>query len=293
MKIYNIKNKNFQISIKKKGAELCSFKSLVTNIEYIWNANPDVWGSHAPNLFPFIGCLKEGSFLYKEKEYKCEKHGFIRNNKNINLLNKTEDSLTFRLKYSEETLEIYPFKFEFQIKFILEDNKLRVEHKIINHGDNNMLFSLGGHPGFNCPIHNGEKYSDYYLEFENPETAPTWQVSENGLIGDQNYPIFDNPTTINLHPQLFKNDALIFKNLNSSKVSLKSKNSNQVISMQFEDFPYLGIWAKPKAHYICIEPWLGIADSSNSNRNIKNKEGIISLKTKKYFKASYSIIIKE
>ena len=293
MEFYTVKNKNFEVSVKKNGAELCSFKSLETNTEYIWKADPEVWAAHAPNLFPIIGCLKDGAFLYQGKEYACPKHGFVRKNDNVSFLDQTESSLTFGLKYSEETLKVYPFQFEFQIKFILDNNKLIVEHKITNHGDNIMLFSLGAHPGFTCPIHDGEKYSDYYIEFEKSENAPTWQVLENGLIGNQPLPIFDEPTKINLHSQIFKNDALVFKNLNSSKVSLKSKKSNQVVSMQFEDFPYLGIWAKPNAKYVCIEPWLGIADSFDTDRNFENKEGLLSLEAKKSYKASYSIIIEE
>ena len=156
-----------------------------------------------------------------------------------------------------------------------------------------VILSLGGHPGFNCPIHKEEEYSDYYLEFDKPETAPAWEVLENGLIGMETRPAFDEPTKIKLHPQIFNKDALVFKNLNSSKVSLKSKRSNQVISMQFDDFPYLGIWAIPNAPYVCIEPWLGIADSEDSNRDLTEKEGILSLESKKIFMASYSITIEE
>jgi len=289
--MYTIKNKKFEVSVKKKGAELCSFKSLDTNTEYIWTADPTVWASHAPNLFPVIGCLKEGSFLYRGKEYACPKHGFIRNNPDITLINAAENSLTFGLKYNEDTLKIYPFQFEYQITYILEGNKLIVRHNILNHGNETMLFSLGGHPGFNCPIHKDEKYSDYYLEFDKPETAPTWFVMENGLIGKETKPVFDTPNRINLHKHLFDKDALVLKDLNSSKVTLKSKKSGGILSMEYEDFPYLGIWAKPNANYVCIEPWLGIADSIDSNRNFEEKEGIVSLAPKKRFIATYSMTI--
>lgn len=293
MKEYTIENAKFQVVIKGKGAELCSFKSIQSSREYIWKADPDVWASHAPNLFPIIGCLKDDSFLYKGIEYACPKHGFLRKNDAITLVEQTVNSLTFGLKYDSESLKVYPFKFEFQIKYTLNENKLEVAHQIINHGDDTMLFSLGGHPGFTCPLNEDEHYSDYYLEFNNAETAETWRVLESGLIGADTTPVFDTPTVINLHPQLFKNDALVFKNLNSSKVSLKSKKSNQVLSMEFEDFPYLGIWAKPNAPYVCIEPWLGIADSFDSDRNFENKEGLVYLESNKEFEASYTILIQE
>ena len=115
-----IKNKNFQVSVKDIGAELCSFKSLNSYKEYIWKADPEVWAAHAPNLFPVIGCLKEDGFLYKGKEYKCPKHGFVRKNNNVVLIEKTANSLVFGLKYSEESLKVYPFKFEFIIQYMLE-----------------------------------------------------------------------------------------------------------------------------------------------------------------------------
>lgn len=111
------------------------------------------------------------------------------------------------------------------------------------------------------------------------------------MIGNETRTVFDESNKINLHPHLFDKDALVFKNLNSSKVNLKSKRSGQVLSMEFKDFPYLGIWAKPNANYVCIEPWLGIADSVDSNRNFEDKEGILSLESNKKFIASYTIEI--
>ena len=291
--MHTINNNNFQVSVKEVGAELCSFKSLNSNTEFIWDGNPDVWAAHAPNLFPVIGCLKDGGFLYHGEEYKCPKHGFIRNNENISLIEKERNSLSFGLKYNEEYLKIYPFKFEFVIKYILEENNLIVEHTVTNHGDEKLLFSLGGHPGFKCPINDDENYDDYYLEFEKSETAQTWRVQKDGLIGKSTFPVFDEPTIIKLHPHIFDDDALVFKNLNSSKVCLKSRKSQQVLSVIFKDFPYLGIWAKPNAEYVCIEPWIGIADSFNTDRNFETKEGLIKLDPKKDFTTTYTITIEE
>ncbi len=288
-----IKNNFLQISVKETGAELCSIKSIKSNKEYVWDGNPDVWAAHAPNLFPIIGCLKGDGFLHRGQEYNCPKHGFFRKNNNVALVEKTADSLAFGLKYSKESLKIYPFKFEITISYILEENKLLVEHKVVNHGDEEMLFSQGGHPGFRCPVNEGESYDDYYLEFEKPETGPTWRVLKNGLIDKEPIPFFDNTAILNLHPHLFDDDALVFKNLNSSRVSLKSNKSQQVLTMSFEDFPNLGIWAKPNANFICIEPWIGIADSVDSDRNFETKEGLIKLPANEQFSATYSITIEE
>jgi len=291
--ICTIANDLIQVSVKETGAELCSIKSVKSQKEYVWQANPEIWPSHAPNLFPVIGCLKDNGFLYKGKEFKCPKHGFIRNNEKVTLLERGADFLVFGLKYDDESLEIYPFKFEFRIKYTIEANHVIVEHTVVNHGDNEMLFSLGGHPGFNCPMNEGEAYNDYYLEFEAPETAQSWRVVDEGLIGKDTIPVFNEPQIINLHSHLFDEDALIFKNLNSSRVSLKSRKSKQVLSMSFKDFPYLGVWAKPNAPYVCIEPWIGIADSVDTNRNFETKEGLVTLTANQSKSAIYMVSIEE
>ena len=48
--------------------------------------------------------------------------------------------------------------------------------------------------------------------------------------------------------------------------------------MYFPEFPFLGIWTQQNAPFICLEPWLGIADSQNTNQQIIDKEGIQILK---------------
>ena len=90
---------------------------------------------------------------------------------------------------------------------------------------------------------------------------------------------------------LFDEDALIFKDLKSRAVTLKHKKNGRVLSVKFDNFPYLGIWAKPKAPYVCIEPWLGIADSESTDQQFVNKEGIITLRPNTDFNATYNIEI--
>lgn len=291
--IHTIKNSDFKVEVKETGAELCSFRSLKSGREYIWQADPSHWAAHAPNLFPIIGCLKEDAFLYKGKAYPCLKHGFFRKNPKVKLLVQSEDKLTYVLKHDEETLAMYPFQFEIQVSFILRGNSLEVHHLVQNPNKDEMLFSLGGHPAFACPVNQGETYSDYYLEFEKEETAESWSVTAEGLIDKGTYLVFKDPKRIHLQPNTFEKDALVFKDLNSKKISLKSKKSQQVLSVEFSDFPYMGIWAKPGADFVCIEPWLGIADSVEHDRNFETKEGLLKLAAGNKFEASYTIRIDE
>ena len=176
----------------------------------------------------------------------------------------------------------------------MENNSITVEHEVINHSNiQPMYFSLGGHPAFKCPINEGDKYEDYFLEFEQIENVQTWEVLSNGLINSSTRPLINNSNRLDLTTTLFDNDALIIKEHLSKKVSLKNSKSNTSITIEYSDFPYLGIWAKPGGHFVCIEPWLGISDSFDTNQDLKTKEGIIRLEANANFKASYKISIEE
>lgn len=290
--MHTLHNDQLKIAVKNTGAELCEISSTKNGIQFMWDANPNVWDGYAPNLFPIIGALKGDNYLYEGKTYSLPKHGFIRNNENVTLHKKTDNSLTFSLFSDENTLKVYPFKFEFYITYKLVDNKLDIIHTIKNSDDKTMYFSLGGHPAIKCPVYNDENYEDYTLEFEQVENSRTHLVNTtNGLIKLKTSPVFKNSNNIPLSHDLFNEDALIFKDLKSKKVTLKSKLHGDIITVDYADFPYLGIWSKPDGDYVCIEPWLGIADHEDVNQDFTTKEGILTLEANKTFEATYSIEI--
>lgn len=291
--MHTISNSSLQISVNTTGAELCSLKSLATDQEYMWDADPAFWANHAPVLFPIVGGLKDGTYFHEGKTYTLPKHGFIRYNEQVALVEQTANSLTFGLKYDEESLLIYPFKFEFFITFSLDGNVLTISHKVQNHGTTDMLFSLGGHPAFACPLHEGEVYTDYFLEFEQAELARTWDLNSSGEIAEEGRVVLDNSAILPLDDHLFDHDALIFKSLKSRTVHLKSHKSSQVLTMRYDGWPYFGVWAKPGAPFVCLEPWLGIADSADHDQQLAHKEGILSLAAGGTFEAAYSVGIRE
>ena len=290
---HKLKNNSFQIIIDAKGAELNSFKSLISGQEYIWQGDPSIWAGHSPVLFPIVGGLKDDTYFHENKEYKLARHGFVRRNEDLTIEEQTPNSITFSLTQTPNIRKLYPFDFEFNITYKLLDDTLLVQHSIKNLGDDDMLFSLGAHPAFNCPINKGESYSDYALVFSEKETLSTWNLNADGIITEEGERILDNSKTIYLHEDIFENDALIFKALKSKEVKLVSKKSATEVILSFNDFKSLGLWAKPKAPFVCIEPWLGYADVVDANQELTDKEGIIKLLAGKIFSAEYSIQVKE
>ena len=280
---YEIKNSFIKAQIKSFGAELNSLQKITNNFEYIWQADSKYWARHSPVLFPIVGRLKDDIYFYKDKKYNLSQHGFARD-KEFELVKKEEDFIEFVLKSDERTFKIYPFLFELNISYKLDKTKLIISYKIKNRSEDSIYFSIGAHPAFN--ILDGD-----FLEFENVEKAKRYFLNEKGLVyKDEELSFIENK--LFLDENIFKNDALIFNDLSIKSINLRDKNNNKILKVEFERFPYLGIWSKPNlAPFVCIEPWFGVADEENSNQNIEEKKGIQILQKDEIFSCFYSIEI--
>jgi galactose mutarotase-like enzyme len=278
-----ISNSILTAQIKHTGAELCSLKNNF-NTEYIWSGNPDFWGKHSPILFPIVGTLKNNSYQHNNVEYHLSRHGFARE-MNFELIDKKEDSATFSLTASDETLKKYPFDFELHFIYKLEDTSLKIEYKVINKEKTKMPFSIGAHPAFDLP---GD-FENYSLEFENEETL-TFHLLEDGLISNTTEQIQLDGKQLHLNHKLFENDALVFKKLLSKSITIL-ESSKPILKVNYSDFPDLGIWTPPNAPFICIEPWFGYSDTVDTFGNLFEKEGIQVLDSNETFKSQFSIEI--
>ncbi|MBQ7962485.1 MAG: aldose 1-epimerase family protein [Clostridia bacterium] len=283
--IHYIENDYLKIGVKDDGAELTSVISKETGIEYLWQGNPDVWYGQSPVLFPIIGRVLDDVYYLNGKEYTMPKHGLFRKRK-AQFVEQTSNSLTFKESADEETLKIFPFDFEVFVIFELIDKSLKVTHKIINNGDDTMYFSIGGHPGFNCKI------GDYLL-FDTNETLDTIEIDTECLRTGKTIPVLDENNKIVITKDIFNNDALIFNGMKSKTITLASDDHNRKVIFDYSDCSYLGIWAKPGAPYVCIEPWWGVNDSHERKDDISKKDAIISLAANNTYECYWKAEISE
>lgn len=281
-----LENENLKASIHPMGAELHSLYHKDLGLEYIWNGETDIWPRHSPVLFPIVGGLLQDSFLYKGQKYTLAKHGFARDSK-FELENSSPDSASFILKSSDETFKTYPFHFILRIRYTLGQNSITVSYEVENLSNETMYFSIGTHPAFNVPLTENSIYEDYYLEFEKEENSVRHTLNGNILNGT--IPYLKNQSKLPLQSSLFYDDAVIFKDLKSTTISIKNNINEHGIRFNFAGFPYMGIWAAKDAPFVCIEPWCGIPDSENHTQNIEEKEGIIALEGGAKWKNNWSI----
>lgn len=281
-----ISSDSLKIRINHKGAELASVSNKA-NIEYMWQAKTGVWPRHAPVLFPIVGKLKDNCFLYENKFFELPQHGFARD-LSFELTAEDKNSCVFQLKSSPETKFKYPFDFVFEISYELKHDTLITHYTIQNTGEELMLASVGAHPGFRCPLEEGESFEDYYLEFEGNDFSQT--LLQDGLLSNDKQKITLKDKKLPLATSLFDRDALVFENNQINKISLCSKKTLHKIIMECRDWPYFGIWTKKGCNeFVCLEPWQGIADDANSTQQLKNKNGLIAIDPGRYFTCSFSI----
>lgn len=291
--LYTLENELVKITASTYGAELHNLISKKSNTEFLWNGNPEYWKYHSPVLFPIVGKVKDGKYKVEGNVYELPQHGLGRIS-NYEMIEKTSDSITFELKYSEATLKVYPYKFSLKIKYTLIKNSVKVSYIVENLDNKTIYFSIGAHPAFLCSIEPNETIDDYYFEFNKKETVSTMLLNKDGYFVKDRKELLNNENIINLSKELFKNDALVFDNLKSNEISLKSKNHSKFLTMNFEGFPFMGLWSKAEgAPFVCIEPWYGHADFFDFNGELKDKSGIQELNIGQTFNVSYTITLSE
>ncbi len=287
--IHTLRNSEFEVRVKAKGAEVCSFRNLADNTEYIWQGDAKIWPRHAPVLFPIVGRLPDHKYFLDGKSYHLPQHGFARD-MIFSPVSASENSLSLELHWSDLSLAHYPFHFRLLISYVLEGNTLKADYKVMNLDDQEMPFSIGAHPGFNCPLQKENKYEDYYLEFDQEQTLDR-HLLQDGLLNGQTETVVKNAKKLPLNRELFLKDAIVLKENPVQRVRLKSDADNRQVEMEFHGFPYLGIWSPPKADaaLLCIEPWHGVASPNGRPTEISQKEGVMKLGPGQKFECSFQI----
>ena len=281
-----IKKGSTSVKVSRLGAELKSMN--VGGEELIWQPDTSIWAGSAPILFPFVGRLKGKEYYYAGKRYKMPIHGFARRCF-FDVEDVQESSVKMSLKDDDETIMIYPFNFKLEVVFtVVNERKLNIDYTVLNYGSKEMFFSLGSHPGYTLPPNNSS-LDNYYIEFDQSETLIPYKLVNNEYLVKQDRPYLSDEKIIRLHDHIFDEDALIFTGVKSRYIYLKNDKTGRVIKMFIDKATDLGIWAKPGAPYVCVEPWFGHDDLESASGKIEEKQGIIRLGAGREFTTGYSI----
>ncbi len=239
------------------GAELQNLRD-ASGRSLQWDGDPAVWSGRAPILFPIVGRLQDDRYRVAGRDYAMSRHGFGRRSQ-FETIAHDASSATLRLDANAETRAIYPFEFRLDIAFALIGATLRMTATIANRGQGPMPTSFGFHPALRWPLPFGATRADHRLVFAHDEPGPVRRLDTDGLLSPVDHPSPVEGVALALRDELFIDDALIFEHPTSRRVTYGASRG-PTITIGFDDFPTLGVWTKPGADFICIEPWHGHAD---------------------------------
>jgi galactose mutarotase-like enzyme len=286
-----LENNWLTVNIESFGAEMQSVVDRKTGYEFMWQADEDYWGRHAPVLFPIVGRLKNNQYKYEGKTYDMTQHGFARDSE-FAIEEVTANSAVFSLEDSEDTLKIYPFKFKLYVKYLLHKNNVTVTYEVVNPSTADvMYYGIGGHPAFNVAQElESDAFAQVSFQLDPEKEYNRIPLTEDGLLKtDQieksgaNIPKVTHDT--------FQEDALVYE-IDPQTVMVLSDQTNQVeIRLQLSRMDYVGVWSPyPKrAGFICLEPWAGIADTMDTTGQYDEKLGINELNPNEKMTHDYTI----
>lgn len=296
--VIELKNEQLTVQFSEFGGALSSIKDK-DGVEYLWQGNPEYWSGQAPVLFPICGSLRNDWAIYRPAERPhftgiIPRHGLVRK-ENFDYCKIDDSTVSFSFKANEKTLKEYPYHFVLNIIYKLHGSTITNEYQVTSSEiERSIPYFIGGHPGFNCPLEDNEKYEDYYLEFSEYETCSIPKSFPNtGLLDLQDRtPFLENQNKLDLDYSLFSHDAITLDQLKSRSVSLKSKKSNKGIKVDFKDFPHLIIWSTTnQSPFIALEPWSGLSTSLEESDILEEKQGVTFVEPSQTSIKSFDITI--
>lgn len=288
MREYSISNDTYELTVSVHGAEIRSLRK--AGKELMWQADPAYWGRTSPVLFPLVGNYWQKRSEYEGRIYEMSQHGFARD-MDFELASQSDEELVFELRDNEETLDRYPFHFVLRVGYRISGEGVEVRWTVENPSDEDMFFSIGGHPAFNCDLN-----ADKLLFVRGGESVAgplKVNIIDNdgsGCLSDRTKEIGLSDGVLELSDSLFDEDALIIEDRQADEVVILDSLGERVLGVSF-DAPLFGIWspAGKNAPFVCIEPWYGRCDRVGFDGDISRREYGNRLEGHGVFSAVYTI----
>lgn len=269
-------SEGYEVTINSIGAELKSFRT-PDKKEFVWNSDPAFWMRSSPLLFPTIGNVRNNETQFLGKTYQMPKHGFCKDSE-FTVTDQSETHATFTLKASEETLASYPFLFELSLTYRLTGQTLDMMYSVTNKDTKELPYHIGAHPGFMCPLREGETLADYQIVFEKEETLQAVPYDLERLCFSASKQVsYGGPgRVLSLAPELFDHDAIYFPHVNSRSVQLIHPTHGYGVAMDFSGFRSIAFWTPigGKAPFLCLEPWNGSAIYEDEDNEFIRKRDV-------------------
>lgn len=289
-----LQNEYLRISVHPHGAELQSIYNLVTKREILWQGDPTYWKRRSPVLFPIVGSVWNGRYIYNGKTFEMSQHGFARD-MDFTLIRVTDSTVLYELRANDATRALYPGEFVLQIGYELHENTVKVTWNVRNCGNEDMHFQIGAHPAFFYKDFNAKApVQGYFSLLPVDKSFRLSTITEKGCIGNEITEMkYDELCLIPITKDTFCNDALILEDSQTNRIALLDANCMPYLQLEF-DAPVVGLWSPKKddyAPFVCIEPWYGRCDKVGYEGEFAQRDWVLHQKPLESFATSYIITL--
>ena len=282
-----IENDILRVKFQTLGSEWTSLVDKRDDTQYAWSGDEKIWAGRNPTLFPFVGRVWQDTYRYADKSYHLGNHGLARRAL-FRPAAQTATTLTLRLDANQETLAVYPFVFTLENYYRLVGESLQITTHVINQDNKTLPFSLGAHPAFRCPLLSGEKNSDYRILLDQSESLHRLRMASDGSWARESE-FFAQTSEIALDEHVFDDDVIALAKPATRSLTLAGPRRRVCVSC--EQARYWGIWSKPGAPFVCLEPWLSHGDTRGFRGDLTTKPEITLLAPGEVFTFRYQITI--
>jgi galactose mutarotase-like enzyme len=305
-----IKNEHLTVEVSEMGAELQSIKDSEGR-EYLWQGG-EKWPRRSPILFPIVCSVNDDTYTVDGQEYHLPRHGFARDTK-FKLIAQGEHKVTYALHESEETLKVYPYRFNLAVSYRLSGNKIHVVWHVENTDCREIHFQIGGHPAFLAPgckededLKGVIQLLPSNLKSQNSARASLacYQRDARKLKSLKSYIDGSHEMTeieldqvkdglIPFNDEFFANDSVKIHDCQTHEACLLDTDGSPAVTVDYK-CPIIAFWSpyQKKAPFVCIEPWYGLGDPRGWKGEFKDKPYMNHLQPGASFMSEYTITIK-
>ncbi|MFC7734826.1 aldose 1-epimerase family protein [Roseomonas sp. GCM10028921] len=256
-------------TISAEGAELRSLRDPAGQ-EWLWQAGPE-WPRHAPVLFPIVGRLSGDRLRHGGVAHRLTQHGFARDSR-FDWVGREANGCHLRLADSAATRDVFPFPFVLDMEWRVGGRALACIATVTNPGKTPLPFSIGAHPAFAWPLPGAASREGHSLLFPglDQKVLAARRLTDGLVDARENIPLKDG--TLPVQDSLFERDAIVLPGFPGRRIRFSSGNA--ALELEWEGYGDLGLWSKPGAGFLCLEPWCGTAAPLGWDGEFSSKPGI-------------------
>lgn len=272
--VHRIASDRLTVEISETGAELQRLTDAAGR-DWLWDGDPAFWAGRAPILFPIVGTLNRDRFRRQGQTYGLPRHGFARR-RDFSVVEQDRDGLVLRLESDEATRAVWPFDLTLDMIFTVLGPTLTMTARVTNRSAEAMPVGFGFHPALRWPLPGERDKAGHVIRFDRAEPAPVRRLDADGLLDPEPRPSPVEGDVLRLDDALFAEDALILDRPESRRLVFEGPGGSRA-TVDFAGMPHLGLWTKPGAGYLCIEPWQGHSDPAGFHGEIDEKPGMVAI----------------